>query len=425
MNNFLRLFLVRWIVALLMMPGLCFALSPSTMQKSISLLIQNKAIQRGAVAGGAGVTSTLGAIGADVVGTAAAAAVVTAAGVTAPAWITAAVVMGLGALIGAGVLLAVDGASQWYFNSDGTVKLQTAGAVVVDYSQMARPNDPALAASCTPQLTYNWCDQTHQFTSCAYPGSFNPTLPCKPGYSATTASSFGEAMQQSGYSYQTKPGDSTTQTKSISDAIDALTPQEKAKPLNPQVLAAIANAAWEQASLKPGYIGMPYDAANPITAADATALQQTNPSFYPTVSDAVSPQPSTSTDPAESPWVLPVTTVTTPDTGSDPATDPKPQKVEIDWGVFTPPGLEETPSIASIIDPLLNLWPTWSKFAFPPHASECPMPTYTLPHGVLNGQAIHFTQMCDFLEISHVREAMQAAFTVAWAIMIVFIVMGA
>jgi hypothetical protein len=55
----------------------------------------------------------------------------------------------------------------------------------------------------------------------------------------------------------------------------------------------------------------------------------------------------------------------------------------------------------------------------------CPTPSFTLPGGVLNGQTVHFTQMCDFLEANNVRVAMQAAFAVAWAILIVFIVMGA
>jgi hypothetical protein len=143
------------------------------------------------------------------------------------------------------------------------------------------------------------------------------------------------------------------------------------------------------------------------------------------VGDAVSPQVSTD---GASPFSFPSSaasagTGTGTNTGTDTGStsDSKP----IDWGTFNPPQLEETPAIGSIIDPLLNLWPAWASFSFPQHQSVCPTPSFTLPAGVLNGSTVHFTQMCDFLEANNVRVAMQAAFAVAWAILIVFIVMGA
>jgi len=216
----------------------------------------------------------------------------------------------------------------------------------------------------------------------------------------------------------------------LSGAISTLPDSDKAKPVNPLIVATIADNAWKQAASQPGYTGLPYDASDPITAADAQAWQQANPANWPTVGDAVSPQ--VSTDGASSPFSFssssasPGTgtgTGTGTNTGTDTSsnTDSKP----IDWGTFSPPELEQTPTISSIIDPLLNLWPAWALFSFPQHQSVCPTPSFTLPGGVLAGQTVHFTQMCDFLEANNVRIAMQAAFAVAWAILIVFIVMGA
>jgi hypothetical protein len=43
----------------------------------------------------------------------------------------------------------------------------------------------------------------------------------------------------------------------------------------------------------------------------------------------------------------------------------------------------------------------------------------------MGGRTVVFDQMCTFLEASNVRPAMQAAFAVAWSILIVFIIMGA
>jgi hypothetical protein len=191
-------------------------------------------------------------------------------------------------------------------------------------------------------------------------------------------------------------------------------------------VAQIADKAYQYAASQPGYAGVPYDASNPITAADAQAVMQANPALWPTVGDMVSPQPAPSGQPIGQPFTVPVpSSVSNPDGGTDPSPGAS-NKVEVtNFGDFAAPILESTPTVQSIVDPLLNLWPSWSNFAFPQHESSCPRPSFTLPGGVMNGATVNFTQMCDFIDQNNVRQAMQAAFAVAWAIVIVFIVMSA
>ncbi|MCS0582043.1 hypothetical protein NX784_10615 [Massilia pinisoli] len=447
-SSFFRLLLVRWLLVLMVSPGLCSAQAlPSRMQTALSSLIQSKAIKRGFAANDPRIGSTLQAAGSGIVGYAAAAAVVTAAGVTAPAWVTAAISVGLGVLFSAGISLAIDGV-KWLLNSDGSVS--------VTMSSISSPGAGMVAGG----VAY-----VRGSTYAADPVILaNLALSTVPGktlgdgwYVGTPGASdyYFHIMSADGSVYGidvamfTRAAPATCAVGQYYDGTSCLTPAastpplvlpgigaaaanvsdgDKAKPVNPAIVAAIADTAWKQAASQPGYAGLPYDASDPITQADAQMQQQANPASWPTVGDTVSPQ--VSTDGALSPFSLPSSsgspstgTGTGNDTGSNTGsnTDSKP----IDWGSFSAPQLEETPTVSSIVDPLLNLWPAWASFSFPQHQSVCPTPSFMLPGGVLNGQTVRFTQMCDFLEANNVRVAMQAAFAVAWAIVIVFIVMGA
>lgn len=430
MRTFFKLFLVRWFCLALVSPGLCFAqANPASMQSAVSALVVSKAGQRGFAANDPRMASTMQGIGSTVLGAAASAAVVTAAGVTAPAWITAAVGVGLAVFFSAGISLAVNKIKAWWFNSDGSIKVQVTdgGSAQVDYGWPVVPINANDAATCVNTSIMNWCDPNGpSFQGCLTKGAQNPTNFCRPGYNSVTSTTFEDAMSRAGYTYRTILSPGETRTKTATDAVAALTDEQKAAPLNPEVLAAVADQAWKTASEQPGYAGIPYSSSNPITPADATAYQSANPASYPTVGDAVAPVIAPAGQSATAPWTPVIPSVgTQPSTGTDTGEVTNPESKPIDWGVFTPPAVEETPTIGSILDPLFNLWPAWASFSFPPHQSECPMPSFSLPDGVLNGYTMHFTQMCDFLEANNVRVAMQAAFAVAWAILIVFIVMGA
>jgi hypothetical protein len=427
-------------------PNVCFALDPSRMQSAISFAIQAKAVKRGFALSDPRVAATLEKAGSGIVGAAAAAAVVTAAGLSAPAWITVGISVGLGTLFSYGIDLAIDGI-RWLINGDGSVKGSVSRAPPVplsvggafwstnsffqgigsspEASVRASMSDATSGWSlrCNTVAPYqvncevwdgqaHWADGSPYYQSTPNPGYSPSGSPC---------GSVSGACRNGVVYTPPAPGDATF--PNISKAVESLTAEQLAKPVNPQVVAAIADAAWKQAASQPGYPGLPYDAADPITVADAQVLQQQKPSDWPNVGDAVVPQVPSSTGGAPSPWSLPSTSTGT-GTGGDTGSGTSPNQ-SIDWGTLTPPVLEETPSIGSILDPLFKLWPSWASFSFPQHQSVCPTPSFKLPGGVLNGQTVHFTQMCDFLEANNVRVAMQAAFAVAWAILIVFIVMGA
>lgn len=453
MRLFLKLLVVRWLIVLMLLPGLvqAQALPVSSMQKAMSSLIGSNLAKRGVTAANdARYAATFQGVGVGIGSAAAASALVTAAGVTAPAWVTVAATAALGALLAYGADLAIDGLKR-IFNPDGS----SAGTPTTPPSQ--RGPD-----------TYSYAGfqgGSAEAVATAYIADFNAQIVagCQPGYSCT-----GRYFLERCYAYAgswtcqlgfTQNGNVETNARNIqvgvsagvpytcdgptingvcqnpattvvtgtpSEIVAALSDAEKAKPASPHLVAQIADKAYQYASLQPGYAGVPYDASQPITAADAQAVMQANPASWPTVGDIVSPQAAPSGQPASVPFTVPVP-VPVPQPGG--STDPSPgtsDKVEVtNFGNFAAPTLEPTPTVESIVDPLLSLWPSWSNFAFPQHESSCPRPSFTLPGGVMNGATVNFTQMCDFIEQTNTRQVMQAAFAVAWAIVIVFIVMSA
>jgi hypothetical protein len=379
-------FFVRWLVTMLLAPGVCFAQAqPSAMQKAISGLIQQKVAQRGFAANDPRINPTLQASGSAIAGAAAAAAVVTAAGITAPAWITAAVGMGLATLFSAGISLAIDGITRWLFNSDGSVGVQTApGSTSVDFSVPVMPLNSADAAACSDTSIVNWCDPNQgSYKGCLPPGAPNPTNYCRPGYAPTTATTFEQAMQLSNYSFGTKTTPGTVETKTATDAINALTDQQKAAPVNPVILATIADQAWKEAASQSGYQGLPYDASNPISPSDASSYQSANPSSYPTVGDAVAPQATPSGGTAAAPWTLPASsTATGGDSGGETPTDPN--KPTIDWTIGGSGGAVPGMQVVASFTPTLFAAPT-----------GCPAPVSFTMMG--KPYAISYGPFCDLM----------------------------
>jgi hypothetical protein len=356
------------------------------MQKAVSALISAKVAARGFAANDPKFALTLTSVSSGIAGSAAAAAVVTAAGVTAPAWITAAAVAGLSVLFTAGISLAVDGIAKWFMNPDGTIAVQTSSSTTnVDFSVPIRPIDPYQAGQCQPTTIYNWCDpEGPSFPGCLPTGAINPTKVCDPGYSGTKVNSFEEAMTMSGYTYATKTSSGTTQTKTASDAVAALTDEQKAKPLNPEVLAAIADQAWKNAASQPGYQGVPYDASNPISAADATTYQAANTAGYPTVGDAVAPQPAPAGGTAATPFELPITSTGTGTVSTGDNTGSQTEKPTIDWTIGA--SGEAIPSMAVPV----NFTPT--LFAAP---TGCPAPVSFVMFG--KSYSISYGPFCDLM----------------------------
>jgi hypothetical protein len=404
--------------------------------------------------------------------------VTAAAGIAgAPMWATIAI----GAVAAAAIPLAVNGVVSWAFNSDGTVSDPSAAPVdpaASSYSSMsaggqywmqagymAGSADAAFYAyfrnpasgycgggKCNPNQYGDYvefqvsstgsCYQSKKFyiqshvvyhdgtsSDWANAGNFCP------GYNASGAPQTCDAGL---YSYNSAacatiplaqgtpaapaPVQMATAAAGVSDT-------EKQKPVNYDLLAAIANRTWQAtAAATPGAV--PYDSSHPITAADVQAWQASNTASYPTVGDVLGSavNPVTGSVPLTMPGqvsgsttgtVTGTQTQTTTSTGSTSNFT-----LSIDWGAFIAPDVT-APTIESILDPLFNLWPSWKNFSFPAHTSTCPTPSFTLPSSVMGGRTVVFDQMCTFLEASNVRPAMQAAFAVAWSILIVFIIMGA
>lgn len=346
----MKQFFVRWLIAVMMMPGFAQAQAvPATaMQKTVSSLIQNKAIQRGFAANDPRIGATLQKAGSGIAGAAAAAAVVTLAGVTAPAWITAAVTVGLGTLFAVGIDLAIDGI-KWLLNSDGSVKGPAADAAVKPlvvggaywhaYNFYNGYGSSPLAAM-QGAMMEGWdgllrCEIVEDgrgaycYAADGYYADGSPAWQDLPSASyfpsgSPCASNTGSCRENIP---SPMPAAQPVSYPNIDKAVQSLTPEQLAKPVNPQVVAAIADSAWQQAAQQPDYEGLPYDSANPITSADAAALQQSSPSTWPTVGDAVSPQvtPSGGT----SPFALPQPSTSTPPTsGGETPTEPT---SSIDW----------------------------------------------------------------------------------------------
>ncbi len=241
------------------------------------------------------------------------------------------------------------------------------------------------------------------------------------GYSRQVASTSNPATftYQIAFSFTPPSGQTllppayTPRWQAAGQSVNDLPQSYTTQPLSDAQLAAIANAVWKNAAQANNRDAIPWPAANPITPADIAAWRSANPQLVPTVNDFISPV----TAPGSS-------TVPIPNPGTDappvdpPGTTPTAPAAPIDWGSFTPPTLEDTPTAASILDPIFNMWPQWASYSFPSHTAECPKPQF-----VALGHTFTFDHMCTWVEM--IRPSVQAAFALVWALMVIFIVMGA
>lgn len=429
------------------------AVPVSRIQSALSGVIQQKALKRGFAANDPRYIGTIKDVSAGIAGTAASAATITAIGVTAPAWITFAVAAGVGTLVSYGVYLAIDGTVKWLFksnsvdipgtdgqidSSNGMVKggphwvatasryvdgkflnstiysadglaagLQAASAVGYPGPVTCTSNTAAISVTCT---TNGSPKSNAYFQSSGAPDT------CAKG---TMVSAGTAGCSPFNYPY-TAPGATPAQTDvPLQTAVTALPVAELQKPLNPEVLANVANAAWRNAAAQPGYQGLPYAASDPITASEVAQWRTTNPDRYPTVGDAVAPQPS-----ANSPWQLPISPTATsqtsgsyPSTGTNPAADQPLTNLGPDPAVGAPT-LEEPPTAEQILKPVFDMLPGFKDFSVPSHASECPKPSFNL----FERQFVMDSQ-CTIAENN--RALIASLMGAVWVIVGVFIVLKA
>lgn len=218
-----------------------------------------------------------------------------------------------------------------------------------------------------------------------------------------------------------KPPTSTTGT--LEDVVKSLTDDDLKQPVPDALIAQLANRLWQQAAGKPGYDGLPYSATDPITAEDIAKMRAENADIRPTWGDMINSTPSRA--PGQpvpiSPNPIPLTPPTpTPNPTPDPKPNPEPSsKPDLgpDPGVGVP-GLENIPSAAEILRPLLNLFPELRNFRMPNHSGECPKPVFDL-----FGKSIQMTTHCDLAEEN--RAAIFSTMSVVWMLVALFIILSA
>lgn len=386
--------------------------------------------------------------GVSVVVTAALSAAIAAG--TAPVWATIA----LGTAAAVVVPLAVGMAANWLINSDGSVTV--GGGTPTNTgpgSGVVKMTGPGLQDQTYSDQRFAcpggaYCNNGRQAYSLRFCGAQSENyceLWMTQTANGTTYENFqGQYIYTGQSSAHISPYTAGSTPVPFAQAQVSVSPADLVRPANPQLVADMVNKVWQNLPVQPGVV--PYDPANPVKVADVQALDAyaATPANISTGSQAIAQitvadlvlggglnpvtgvatisVPGSVGQSATSGIKTTQTTVTTNTAqGSTSSTD---STSIIDWGTFVAPNVE-SPSIESILDPLFNMFPEWKTFAFPPHVSTCPKPQFSLPGTVLNGHTINFHQMCDFLDYSNTRSFMEAAFAVAWTILIIMIIMGA
>jgi hypothetical protein len=420
------------------------ALPVSKMQSALSGVLQSKVASRGFAANdprfGATLTKISGGLG-SVAGTA---AMITVGAVTAPGWASVALAAGVGTVVTYAVTLGVEGLIKWWFgNTDIDVSANGAGAVPglnagqgfwsaggrrgtiyggdgiaiarEAYAQWAQEYGITASPTCTLNASQASCVASQPDGA----GSYLTKQALYYDQGAPITCGAGQYSIDGGLCVgYTSTGNDSINDATPNQAVQALPATESNKALNPEVLAGVANAAWRNASSQPGYDGVPYSPADPITPADVSAWKNANPTRYPTVGDFVAPQVA-----ANQPWSLPANpTATTQQPGqtTSPSTNPSTEPVANlgpDPAIGTP-GLEEPPTPQQILEPILKILPGFDNWSVPAHATECPKPAFDLydQHFVMDAQ-------CTIAENN--RAVILALMTAVWSMWAVFIVLRA
>ncbi|MGC4062237.1 MAG: hypothetical protein QM749_15880 [Aquabacterium sp.] len=432
------------------------ALPVSRMQNAIAGAMGQKAFKRGFAANDPRFGATLDLVSGNFASLAGStAAAITLGSITAPAWASVAIAAGVGLVVTAGVSLALNGIWSWLFASDpksstpitqhssqtqSTGNGLTAGGPYWVSSILSIYGSDAMSVIGTA-LSLNWpADSTsyYQLGNCTSTATSVSCLVTRvnktSGYQQTGYAGIGANYQAAGAPGTCQPGFVYRSSSCIAvpaqavpdvagltaqQAINNIPASELSKPLNPALVASIADKAWRDAAAQPGYSGMPYVASDPITASEVDAWRQANPNSWPTVQDFVNPQQSTN-----SPWKLPSDATATqqdPTQQTVSSVNPAASAALINLGAdpgIGSPTLEATPTAQQILQPLLNLFPDFRSFVVPSHQAQCPKPTFT----VLGKQFVMDAQ-CTLSE--QIRSTLFSIMAAVWALVAVFIVLGA
>jgi len=432
------------------------AAQPDKVGRAVSGVLQQGMQSRGFAANDPRFGATLSKVSPYLVAAAGGAAAVTAGAVTAPAWVTTGIAIVIGTIVSYVVNLAINGLVKWLFREDGKIDESGEGVPVQKSTTMvaggAYWNVSFISGKINIQLSgadgeavarqgyseyRSQSGQDSQTAVTCYGNSTSNQISCGPIYankqaSGAPASCPAGSVFKGGacgpYSFPDPSAIPPATGVPIGTAISHIPASDYQKQLNPAVVAAMADKAWQNAAAQPGYDGFPYPQSNPITAPEAQNWANANPDYWPSVNDFVSPNPSTSSNP--SPFTLPrnpTAPVTTPVAPSSPNTpnagtvNPAAANPLANLGADpgTPqPTLEPTPTATQILAPLVGVMPGLRNFQVPSHQSKCPVPEFTVWNKDFRMDA-HCTLIQDN------QSTIQAAFTLVWALMALFLVLSA
>lgn len=196
---------------------------------------------------------------------------------------------------------------------------------------------------------------------------------------------------------------------SVNDAASTLVDSDLTQRADPALLAAIANRIWSEAAQQPGYVGAPYNPAQPVTESDILADIAAGTYPHPTVSDLLTlTKSSVQSAPVLDPVAVPV-----PEASGETA--------QVDFGPDpgTPsPTLDDSPTGSTIVGQVMGLLPSLSAFTVPSHLSECHAPSFEF-----FGNTYAMQSMCDLLEGQ--RALLSTVFGALWGIFSLTLVLRA
>jgi hypothetical protein len=409
------------------------------MNAAIGGVIQAKVGRWGFAANDPRIGATIGGVGASVTTLALGVAAGGVATVGWPALLLGALISGV---VTGAVSLTQDAVMKWIFNSDGTITTmgyggpppadnvdpQSGFAAMVSggqYYWTAYSSNRWTGGSSWPVINaYASSRYGSDLDTVTYTGSSSTSV----GYKITLKSHPGQVYENAGVFIETtgaavscpigsyavnnvcnvsplyKAPAADLVSSPPAPVIAALPQSELAKPLSDSMLAAAANAAWKSMQ-NIGSGALPWSASDPITPADVADWRATNPTLMPSLGDAIAPIAPAGASSAN--------VGAAPATGASAAPEATPGTGDkVDLGAdpnISAPTLEQTPTAAQILAPILNLMPDLKSFAVPSHSSSCPIGSFN----ALN-RTYTLDSHCALIESN--RSLIEAAMLLVWSI---------
>jgi hypothetical protein len=189
-----------------------------------------------------------------------------------------------------------------------------------------------------------------------------------------------------------------------------MTPEEKSTPVTAKTIADIVDAAFKKAAAKPGYGGMPYQLADPVTQTDVQEARAANPTTHVSTLENLVAQVS-QVSPLATPTGSSASTSTNANEGqpkSDIGSDPN----------IGQPKLDATPTGSQILAPITDLLPDFKNFVMPSHDAACPKPSFNLFN-----KTIVMDAHCNLFE--GVRSVLYNVMSLVWLLTAMFIILAA